>query len=190
MPRNTLEIATDEATAIIPSSDPLGDYELLVTGSDPVIVNDREADVLDREGRTLEPGRSAILTKDKSTEAIYAISDGVEPSEVSIEKTRFSILKLPPMTLQGERQNRAGFRARSINVSAETTLPSIPVPDGYDVRIQADSTNGDRVEVRDGEGGAFPLDAGSSLTLGVADVSDVIVAPASGTQTVNVAVEV
>jgi hypothetical protein len=190
MPRNTVEIGTEEPTAIIPASDPLGDYEIVVTGATPIVLNDRRRDVADREGRELEPGRPAIVTKDKSTEAIYAISDGLEPSEVSIEKTRFSIVKLPPMTLQGERQNRAGFRAGSVSVSAEQQLPPVAVPDGYDVVTKAATSNTDAVEIRDGEGGAFRLPAGSETTLGVSDVSDIRVAPVSGTQTVEYLVEV
>jgi hypothetical protein len=109
---------------------------------------------------------------------------------VSIEKTRFSIVKLPPMTLQGERQNRAGFRVETLDVSGETTLPDLPVPDGYDVVVRADVDNGDAVELRDGEGGALPLEPGASVSLGVVNRSKITVAPASGTQTVHATVEV
>jgi hypothetical protein len=190
MPRNTVEIGTEEPTAIVPASDPLGDYEIVVTGATPIVLNDRRRDVADREGRELEPGRPAIVTKDQSTEAIYAISDGVEASEVSIEKTRFSIVKLPPMTLQGERQNRPGYRVETLDVSSETSFSALPVPDGYDVVVRADVDNGDAVELRDGEGGALPLEPGASTSLGVVDRSEITVAPSSGTQTVHATVEV
>jgi hypothetical protein len=94
------------------------------------------------------------------------------------------------MTLQGERQNRAGFRVETVNASAATTLPDLPVPDGYDVVVRADTSNGDDVEVRDGEGGALPLEPGASVSLGVTNRSQITVAPASGTQTVHATVEV
>jgi len=190
MPANTLPIPTDEPQTIIDESDPTGDYELVNTGADAIVVNDRRADLFDTEGREIEPGRPAIVTKDKSGESVHAIADGLVDGEIQIEKTRFSIVKLPPMTLQGGRQNRSEFRTRTITTSAREAFESLPIPDGFDVNLIADPSNTDPVDVIDPDGGRLPLQPGASIGLGLSDLDVIEVEPVSGTQTIRATVEV
>jgi hypothetical protein len=82
--------------------------------------------------------------------------------------------------------NQSAVSTFQLDVSAQTPLPSIAIPDGFELTIKADQTNNDKVLVD----GTFPLERGAGLSLGVSNANVVNVEPASGTQTIYGIVEV
>lgn len=93
---NSLTIPDDDPVEIISSSDPTGDYDVVVQKSS-VILTDRRSEARDKEGRRLERGRPAEVTKNKPNESVYAIAGGSAPAQIEIEKTRFRIVRQPPI---------------------------------------------------------------------------------------------
>lgn len=89
----------------------------------------------------------------------------------------------PSDLVVANQQNVSTFQ---LDVSAQTPLPSINIPDGFELTIKADQNNGDMVLVD----GTFPLERGAGLSLGVTNANVVSVEPASGTQTIYGIVEV
>jgi hypothetical protein len=91
-----ITIPSDDPVEIVSTSDPTGDYDVVVSRA-AVILTDRRKDAQDKEGRRLERGRPAELTKNEPGESVYAIAAGAVPAEVEIEKTRFRIIRQPPI---------------------------------------------------------------------------------------------
>jgi len=120
----TLTIPQDDPIEIVTQSDPTGDYDVSVRGAS-VVLTDRRADARDAEGRTLAQGRQAILTKSFGDESIYALSTGTGPAELAVEKTRFSIVRQPPIRqIQIETAITDSFGSGdSFDTSASATLP-------------------------------------------------------------------
>ena len=85
------------------------------------------------------------------------------------------------------RPNRAGVDTFEMTVDTATdTLPSVVVPDGYDLTLKASVENDAPILID----GTFPLNAGGGLTVGVSNADNVSVASDSGTQTLYGVVEV
>lgn len=82
--------------------------------------------------------------------------------------------------------NQPNVSTFQLDVSTQTPLPSITIPDGFELTLKADSANGDKILVDS----TFPLDGGSSLSLGVSNANVINVEAASGTQTLYGIVEV
>lgn len=172
MPRNKIRIEQGETKALVADSDPMGDYEAIVNDN-RLLVDDRKADA--NEGRLVEKGRPAKFTKDKKTEAIFGFAPA-GPVTVEIAKTRFSILKLPPMTLEGNRQNADSITQETVTTSGTSAeaLPRIDVPDGFDVLIGYLDSNSGNVFVGDDTTQQQRLASPSDvLTFGVSDTSEI-----------------
>ena len=85
------------------------------------------------------------------------------------------------------RPNRAGVDTFAATVdTAADTLPSVEVPDGFDLSLKPDADNDAPILVD----GTFPLDADEALALGVSNADNVTVEAESGEQTLYGIVEV
>lgn len=85
------------------------------------------------------------------------------------------------------RPNRPGVDTFEATVdTAADTLPSVAVPDGYDLTLKAAAGNDAPILI----GGTFPLNEAEGLSVGVSNADNVSVVAESGTQTVYGIVEV
>jgi hypothetical protein len=189
MPRNKIRIEQGETKALVADSDPMGDYEVIVNDN-RLLVDDRKADA--NEGRLVEKGRPAKFTKDKRTEAIFGFAPA-GPVTVEIAKTRFSILKLPPMTLEGNRQNADSITQQTVTTSSTSAeaLPRIDVPDGFDTLITPLSGNTGDVFIGDATTQSVIISKpGDTFTTAVSDTSEVFIQTPTAGDGVALTVEV
>lgn len=104
--------------------------------------------------------------------------------KVRLEDESQTLIK-PDNPLPSTRPPATGIAAFSQSVSASTSLNTQSVPPGYEAVLYADSANGDDLLVD----GSFPLQPGSSLSVGVSNTDQVTVDVASGTQTIHALTE-
>jgi hypothetical protein len=108
-----------------------------------------------------------------------------EVGKIRLQDENQTLIK-PDNPLTSTRPPATGVSAFSQSIGSSTNLTSQSVPPGYDLVVLADDANGDDVLID----GSFPLQAGSSIDLGVSNADQVTAAPASGTQTIHAITEV
>jgi hypothetical protein len=149
-------VGSEEPTKLIDSSDPTGDYDVVVEDA-AVILNDRLADARDREGRRLERGRPAEITKNKPDEEVFAIAATSANANVAIEKTRFRIVRQPPIrdvsvvrqrSSTGDSFDTAGADSYPIDIDPVGGVAAVllTVVEG-EVTVSINTTGGDTVDL-------------------------------------------
>lgn len=184
------EIAVTDEPAKIISQPPRGQaYRIDVEGATVALDHNRSA--LLRQGQRVEPGDRAELSNLRGQPLYARATQSGATAIVNVNEAEFSINFQSRARLAASRENRGAVVSDSTTVgTSPVQLPDNEVADGFEVILQSDPGNNDRISVGNSATQALTLEPGQSVTVGVENTNVVHAVAASAGQTLNIFGEV